>query len=49
MKIREEKAAFLLFVTDHLVHIIPKRVFDGREDDAKVLRDLLRSTGLLKQ
>ncbi len=49
VKIREEKAAFLLFVTDHLVHIIPKRVFDGREDDAKVLRDLLRSTGLLKQ
>ncbi|HOQ08316.1 MAG TPA: hypothetical protein PK127_02520 [Clostridiales bacterium] len=29
--------------------IIPKRIFKGREDDARVLRELLRSTGLMKQ
>lgn len=48
VKVTETKSAVLLYVTDRLVHIIPKRVFEGREDGLKALRDLLRSAGLLK-
>jgi hypothetical protein len=48
VKIREAKTAVLLYVTDRLMHIIPKRVFEGREDELEALRDLLRSAGMLK-
>ncbi|HEY8349029.1 MAG TPA: YcxB family protein [Clostridia bacterium] len=48
VKITEEKTAILLYVTDRLVHIIPKRVFEGRADDLLALRKLLGATGLMK-
>jgi hypothetical protein len=38
----------MLFVTINTAHIVPKRAFEGRKDELKALRDLLRQKGCMK-
>ena len=42
VKVTEIKTTILLYVTTQLAHIVPKRIFDGREEELKALRDLLK-------
>lgn len=48
VRVIEKKTAIMLFVTINTAHIVPKRAFEGREDELKALRDLLRQKGCMK-
>jgi membrane protein YdbS with pleckstrin-like domain len=48
VKVTEIKTAILLFVTTQIAHIIPKRIFEGREEELKALRDLLKRSASRK-
>lgn len=48
VKVTEFKSAILLFVTTQIAHIVPKRVFEGREDKLIAIRDLLRQRVWMK-
>lgn len=41
VKIKETKYHFLLYVSPQFMHVIPKRVFEGRENDLQKLKDIL--------
>ncbi|NLL06875.1 MAG: YcxB family protein [Clostridiaceae bacterium] len=41
VKIDETKSVILLYVTTQLFHVIPKRVFEGKEDDLLKLKEIL--------
>jgi hypothetical protein len=48
VRVIEKKTAIMLFVTINTAHIVPKRAFEGRKDELKALRDLLRQKGCMK-
>lgn len=41
VKITELKFSFLLYISPKLFHMVPKRVFDGKEDDLEKFRQLM--------
>ncbi|WP_010246212.1 YcxB family protein [Acetivibrio cellulolyticus] len=43
VKIKETKAHFLLYVSPQFIHVIPKRIFEGRENDLQKLKGILNS------
>lgn len=48
IRVKEEKTAILLFVSTNLAHTVPKKAFEGREDELKALEDLLRQRARMK-
>ena len=41
VKVDETRSAILLFVTTQIFHIIPKRIFEGKEEDLFKLKEIL--------